>query len=309
MLPSFRLIVATFLFSFVLVFASLRLVDSARLTQEPLSVPLAVLPQGGFPTQFAGIADRRGNDDIPAIFNIRFAAGTGTLAPIPASLTLHALGRAQEHSHHQEYNTGLDAEPIPEPAPVPQVTVEPLSAPATQAPLDERAWPHPQNRSETETIAPLAALPQGVTTPALEPKAIATPEASATATARSAAAAEPAAAATQLPATIEPLADSRVEVAALPQPQATPGDKSANTEPDLTASIDPDRPSPVAVPTAGTTRPTTAPVRRTKPKAARPDQKAIQARAARPRSSSPRTTAPATTPAAWWSSAPARSTS
>ena len=126
-LPSFRLIVGTFLCSFLLAFFGLRLVTTTPLGHDALTLTAPLLTT---------TADwRRGDTTLPG-FDLRFPAGTANSGPVPASFTLHALDRAKQ---------GAGA-PMPDPAPV---IVEP--APLAVAP--------PPESTITDAIAPIVTLP------------------------------------------------------------------------------------------------------------------------------------------------------
>jgi hypothetical protein len=86
MLPSFRLIAATFLFGFFVVFAGLRMAASLNDIHEGLPVMAA----HAAPISIAPVANRdrrRGLSATPVMFDLRFDVATANLAPTPASLT------------------------------------------------------------------------------------------------------------------------------------------------------------------------------------------------------------------------------
>jgi hypothetical protein len=92
MLPSFRLIAATFFCGFLVVFAGLRLAASFNSFHEAFPVMAA----HAAPVTITPIADaemRRGQSAVPVMYDLRFAVSTTSLAPIPAS-TLPAADRA-----------------------------------------------------------------------------------------------------------------------------------------------------------------------------------------------------------------------
>ena len=287
MLPSFRLIVITFACSFVLVFASLRLMESSRVINEPLSVPLAVLPHSELPVQFASLADRRRVDDaMPMMFDMRFGDGAVSPASVPASLTLHAIDRAKDQTKDQ--TTGRAALPereariadpalTPAPAPtiaaLPAATVEELKAAQPRETIDLLAPAAPVVPVVTAALEPPAAAPEPVAKRAVVPEPAMTlaapepvaapiaPEPPVTATPE-----PPVAAALPELAPIEPPLEPRIEIAALPDPTDQSIETPDSAE-DLTASIDPDRRPPEAVPTAGTSRPAIVRKHRVKAKA------------------------------------------
>ena len=85
MLPSFRLIAATFLCGFFVVFAGLRMAASLNDIHEGLPVMAA----HAAPVSIAPVADRetrRGQSAMPVMFDLRFAVSTANLAPTPAEL-------------------------------------------------------------------------------------------------------------------------------------------------------------------------------------------------------------------------------
>jgi len=92
MLPSFRLIAATFLCGFFVVFAGLRMAASLNDIHEGLPVMAA----HAAPVSIAPISDRdmrRGPSAMPVMFDLRFAVSTANLAPTPVSLTGPAFDR------------------------------------------------------------------------------------------------------------------------------------------------------------------------------------------------------------------------
>ena len=92
MLPSFRLIAATFLCGFFVVFAGLRMASSLNDIHEGLPVMAA----HAAPVSIAPVADRdmrRGPSAMPVMFDLRFAVSTANLAPTPASLTWPTFDR------------------------------------------------------------------------------------------------------------------------------------------------------------------------------------------------------------------------
>jgi hypothetical protein len=88
MLPSFRLIAATFLCGFVVVFAGLRLAASLNDIHEGLPV----LAAHAAPVSITPVADseaRRGLAAVPVMYDLRFAIGT--VAPTPVRLPAAAF--------------------------------------------------------------------------------------------------------------------------------------------------------------------------------------------------------------------------
>jgi len=92
MLPSFRLIAATFLFGFFVVFAGLRMAASLNDFHEGLPVMAA----HAAPISIAAATTRdmrRGLPATPVMFDLRFDVGAANLAPIQASFTGPAFDR------------------------------------------------------------------------------------------------------------------------------------------------------------------------------------------------------------------------
>lgn len=109
MLTGFRLVVATFVCSFVLVFGGIHLVAPYRSAQEPL----AMLPSS------SGLHPEA---PVSALFDVHFAASRASIAPVTAYLMLPP------------------ADPIPYPAVVP--SAEPVAEePLVVDPASELAAP------------------------------------------------------------------------------------------------------------------------------------------------------------------------
>jgi hypothetical protein len=92
MLPSFRLIAATFLFGFFVVFAGLRMAASLNDIHEGLPVMAA----HAAPVSIAPVTHRdmrRGLSATPVMFDLRFDVAPANLAPTQASLTGPAFDR------------------------------------------------------------------------------------------------------------------------------------------------------------------------------------------------------------------------
>ena len=85
MLPSIRLIAATFFCGFLLVFAGLRIAASLNdiHTSLPMMAAQAAVIEG---SQNADLAARRGSAAMPVIYDLRFAPSGATLMPTLASL-------------------------------------------------------------------------------------------------------------------------------------------------------------------------------------------------------------------------------
>jgi hypothetical protein len=92
MLPSFRLIAATFLCGFLAVFAGLRLVASLHNNHGAWPVMSA----HAAPAPIIAIVDqdmRRGQAAMPMMYDLRFVVSAASLAPISESMTLRAIDR------------------------------------------------------------------------------------------------------------------------------------------------------------------------------------------------------------------------
>lgn len=134
MLPSFRLIAATFLCSFLIVFVGLRLAATSRVASETTGASNVL------PLQLTGAdasADmRRFDRNAPAGFDLRFAVGATSPISVPSGLTLHAIERAKRESGIDFPEQPAVATPAapPEPdieaKPEPKVEVAALPEPA-----------------------------------------------------------------------------------------------------------------------------------------------------------------------------------
>jgi hypothetical protein len=82
MLPSFRLIAATFLCGFFMVYAGLRLATSLHSFHEAMPVTAA---HAMSPAAHDGQNIRPGQTVVPAIYDLRFVSSAASLAPIPGS--------------------------------------------------------------------------------------------------------------------------------------------------------------------------------------------------------------------------------
>lgn len=285
MLPSFRLVVAAFLCSFAIVFVTLRLVETARIKQEPIAASLAVLPASSLP-HTTGQSYWNWTENLAAArFDARFGPDALSARAVPASLTLHALDRARHPSPGAEPPSPLPAaEPAALAVPVPRVDVERLPAPALPDALT------PGIDSEPSADSGAAPAAQDAPSPELrqEPAAAAAP------------AAEP----SPVPAVTESDGTGGAaagRVAALAQPSAPPAhppEVGADIEVSpYTASIDPDRRStPVANPGSTEAEPD-VPLPEAAPKVLRPPEPAARTAArsaARPTAKpAPKAAAPA----------------
>ena len=89
MLPSFRLIAATFLCGFVVMFAGLRLAASLNDFHEGLPVMAAQAA----PVAIADVDDQRGGS-TPVMYDWRFAVRAASQAPAPINVTALVIDRA-----------------------------------------------------------------------------------------------------------------------------------------------------------------------------------------------------------------------
>jgi len=93
MLPGFRLIAATFLCGFFVVFASLRLVTSLHNVHGAL--PITAAQAAPMPTMdISSEAMRRSQTAMPAMYDMRFVVSTASHAPVPERMTARAIDRA-----------------------------------------------------------------------------------------------------------------------------------------------------------------------------------------------------------------------
>jgi hypothetical protein len=220
MLPSFRLIAATFLCGFVVVFAGLRLAASLNDIHE--SAP--VMAAHAAPTSMAPAADRevrRGLSSVPVMYDLRFAVSTVSPALVRIAPTV-----------------------LDRPAP-PMIIVPPED-------LAEPAKEPPQPESSVAAIPPDAPAveapqaPAGVDIPADPPPAAAqAPAASSSAT--------PGPAADIKAAGIEPQTTPAPEAAAIEPPIGEPGTTGSVATPEQDAK--PAVPKPVVKPQAARSAP------------------------------------------------------
>ena len=93
MLPGFRLIAATFLCGFFVVFASLRLVTSLHNVHGAL--PITAAQAAPMPTMdIDSEAMRRSQAAMPTMYDLRFVVSTASHAPVPERMTARAIDRA-----------------------------------------------------------------------------------------------------------------------------------------------------------------------------------------------------------------------
>jgi hypothetical protein len=146
MLPSIRLIAATFFCGFIVVFAGLRLAASLNDIHEGLPVMAA----HAAPIRAAPIADpalRRGRTDVPVMYELRFVASNSTLTPTlvnftpppapPLDITPPAIERVTKEELPAPAGSIVASakdEPPPTSAEPPKPTAEqPAAAPAASA--------------------------------------------------------------------------------------------------------------------------------------------------------------------------------
>ena len=93
MLPGFRLIAATFLCGFFVVFASLRLVTSLHNVHGAL--PITAAQAAPMPTtDIDSEAMRRSQAAMPAMYDLRFVVSVASHAPVPERMAAPAIDRA-----------------------------------------------------------------------------------------------------------------------------------------------------------------------------------------------------------------------
>ena len=126
-LPSFRLIAATFLCSFLIVFVGLRMAATSRVASETTGASNAL------PLQLTGAdasADMRRLDrNAPVVFDLRFAVGAMPPASVPSGLTLHAIERAKRESGIDFPEQPAVIPPVAAPEPVVAVSYTHLTLP------------------------------------------------------------------------------------------------------------------------------------------------------------------------------------
>lgn len=132
MLPSLRLIAATFLCSFLIVFVGIRLAATSRVAHENAGRATTALP-----LQLTGAdaaADmRRIGSDAPVMFDLRFAMGATAPASVPSGLTMHALDRAKRESGFELRPPETKTEAQVEPKPETKIEVAALPEPSSAA--------------------------------------------------------------------------------------------------------------------------------------------------------------------------------
>src|SRR5882757_11285191 len=92
MLPSFRVIVATFCCGFIMVFAGLRLATSIN----GINQAMPVMAAHAAPAMVSAISDqelRRSPATVPVMYDLRFAVSATQLVPMPAAAS-PAIDRA-----------------------------------------------------------------------------------------------------------------------------------------------------------------------------------------------------------------------
>ena len=164
MLPSFRLVLATFVCGFVVVLLSLRLLDSVHIVRAPIPIP---------PSSAIATAEWR-PPEVPVVFDLRFAATPGTALLVPASLTSStaaspepvaiappAPDQALAAPPEIEPKPAVIDPPVPRAEPAPEISAaDPVNAAAlefaTQAEFDrgpsaKRATAKPAHHTPTRT--------------------------------------------------------------------------------------------------------------------------------------------------------------
>lgn len=155
MLPSFRLIAATFLCSFFIVFVGLRLAATSRVASETTGASNMLQLQ--LTGADAGAEMRRLDRNAPVVFDLRFAVGAMPPASVPSGLTLHAIDRAKRESGIDFPEQPAVVPPAAAPEPVVEATPEP------QSEFEFKPEPKPEPKIE------IAALPEPTAATADEP--------------------------------------------------------------------------------------------------------------------------------------------
>lgn len=251
MLPSFRLIAATFLCGFLVVFAGLRLATSLNVIHENLPVMAA----HAAPMPVAPAADRearRGVSSVPVMYDLRFAAN-----PVSPALVRNAP-TAIDRALPLLPLAILPPDLVPDLAP----DIVPLAPAETQAPESEMAI------AALAPGAPAEALPS--ITPEPSPVIVVEPLPPL---------------ATEAPAPATPAPEARtaaIDPQSSPAPEAAPAEPPAD-EPDSTASIEAPAPAATAHETANVPLPLVkpqqagvAPKAAVKPKPRKPRVRAAQ---------------------------------
>jgi hypothetical protein len=232
MLPSFRLIAATFLCGFAVIFASLRLAASLNELHESIPVTASrAAPSEMLPPVDADM--RRSAAAVPLMYDLRFAVTAASLVPMPASLAMPAVNRTAPtalppavvqpaidlavltpaaaetgFAGHSEIVAATqpmapdEAQTFERPATIAQSVIEPLTAVAPAGP--------PQLEMPADVAHAQVASPAGT---GMVESAVPGPEADETP--------EPEVAATVIkPATANPVVIKSVELQAAPAPQS-----------------------------------------------------------------------------------------
>lgn len=222
MLPNFRVIVATFLCGFVLVFAGLRIVVTSRAapaTQWPALFDSArALPQAAAQMPAA---------DADTTFRTRFAVEDASAA-VPSELKLHAVSLAVRGAPMAMTETDT-------PVAVPEIAAAvPHIAPAPEMPAAPQPAPAVARVPATDGLSSARQIEAAPVTPANPAPVIAVEIA---------------------PATPEPVAAApvaRIEIAALPAPDVSPDAPAAADQ--IAATVQQENDAPRPVPTAGAGR-------------------------------------------------------
>jgi hypothetical protein len=186
MLPSFRLIVATFCCGFLVMFAGLRLATSFNSVNQALPVMAA----HAAPIRLAALTSQdqqHGAVTVPVTYDLRFAVSATQPAPIPVEawspesspaaertmpllmplVILPPIAREvapAEATEKDEITTvaALPSQPAPEPTPAPATIDIPLPEPAT---VDLTFSPLPVKAKDKPTVAAVAPAPLPVQPP------------------------------------------------------------------------------------------------------------------------------------------------
>jgi hypothetical protein len=184
MLPSFRLIAATFLCSFFVVFVGLRMAASLNDIHEGLPVMAA----HAAPMTVAPAADRearRGVSSVPVMYDLRFAVSPVSPILVRSAPTLieRPVPQLPLAILPPDIPPQETAEPAAEPATQPEATVAAIDRDADIAPAPNALTEPPS----TIEIAPLPALEPGAEAPAsdskaasIEPQTVSAPDATPT---------------------------------------------------------------------------------------------------------------------------------
>jgi hypothetical protein len=173
MLPSFRLIIATFLAGFVLAAAAVQFVGSARVAHDglaPQAAPAPMRADASYPAGTGSVDWRQADVPVPVIFDLRFAADMSAIAANPVGLAwpaAHPPPSVATPSVAPPSAAGPDVA-------APRIASEPDPAPAAPAiaPDDGLTGELPEE-SDPYPLASLSVAPSVAATPAAAPAPIA----------------------------------------------------------------------------------------------------------------------------------------